>query len=259
MAKKKYNNRLKGKTAIVTGIGAGIGQGIALMFAREGANVFGADINVKAAEATLAMAKKENLSIKSLHPCDLTDEKQVEMLVEEAYQTFGKIDILVTAAAFCDFKPIDELDYETNWKKSIRGELDIVFLACQKAWKYLKINGGSIINFSSANRRQVLKGSPALVHCATKGGVYSMSIQMASEGGPYGIRVNTISPGLVHTAATDHLVQDPAILPFLKEKHMLGRIGQPEDIAYAALFLASDEASWVTGADFPIDGGASKW
>jgi NAD(P)-dependent dehydrogenase (short-subunit alcohol dehydrogenase family) len=251
-------NRLQNKVAVVTGIGAGIGQGIALMFAREGAKVFGNDINEKAAEITMQQAKKEGLVIEYIQG-DLTDEVQVESLMAKANQTFGKIDILVNAAAFCDFKPIEELDYETSWKRSIKGELDIVFLACQKAWQYLKINGGSIINFSSANRRQVLKGSPALVHCATKGGVYSMSIQMACEGGPFQIRVNTISPGLVHTAATNHLVEDPEILPFLKEKHMLGRIGKPEDIAYAALFLASDESSWVTGADFPIDGGASKW
>jgi NAD(P)-dependent dehydrogenase (short-subunit alcohol dehydrogenase family) len=251
-------NRLKNKTAVVTGIGAGIGQGIALMFAREGAEVFGSDISEDAAKVTSCLAKAEGLVMEYLQG-DLTDEKQVEVLMEKAVATFGKIDILVNAAAFCDFKLIEELDYQTHWKRSIAGELDIVFLACQKAWKYLKINGGSIVNFASANVRQSLKGSPALVHCATKGAVYSMSIQMASEGGPYKIRVNTISPALVHTAATDHLVQDPEFLKFLNDKHMVGRIGKPEDIAYAALYLASDESTWVTAADFPIDGGASKW
>ncbi len=256
---KKYNSRLKGKTALVTGIGAGIGQGCALMFAREGAQVFGCDINPTAAEATLAIAKAEKLEMASLHPSDLTIEADVEKLVEAAVKKYGKIDILVNAAAFCDFKWIEELDYQTTWKRSIAGELDIVFLACQKAWKYLKINGGSIINFASANARQSLKGSPALVHCATKGAVYSMSIQMAMEGGPHQIRVNTISPGLVHTTATNHLAMDTEKRAFLNDKHMLGRIGKSEDIAYAALYLASDESSWVTGADFPIDGGASKW
>jgi NAD(P)-dependent dehydrogenase (short-subunit alcohol dehydrogenase family) len=251
-------NRLIGKTAVVTGIGAGIGQAIAIMFAREGAQVFGSDISSKLGEKTVADAKREGLEI-IFHQGDLTIESEVEKLMETCAEKYGKIDILVTAAAFCDFKLIEEIDYETNWKKSIVGELDIVFLSCQKAWKYLKINGGSIINFASANVRQSLKGSPALVHCATKGGVYSMSIQMASEGGQFGIRVNTISPALVHTAATEHLVQDPEFLKFLNEKHMLGRIGKPDDIAFAALFLASDESTWVTAADFPIDGGASKW
>jgi NAD(P)-dependent dehydrogenase (short-subunit alcohol dehydrogenase family) len=259
MIQKKFNQRLLGKTAVVTGIGAGIGKGCALMFAREGANVFGCDINATAAEATLKIARNEGLPMQSFHPSDLTKEKDVELLMEKAAEAFGGIDIVVNAAAFCAFEWIEDLDYETTWKRSIAGELDIVFLSCQKAWKYLKINGGSIINFASANTRQALKGSPALVHCATKGAVYSMSIQMAMEGGPHRIRVNTISPGLVHTEATSHLVNDPEIRPFLNDKHMIGRIGSPDDIAYAALYLASDESSWVTGADFPIDGGASKW
>ena len=250
--------RLKGKTAVVTGIGAGIGKGIALMFAKEGAKVFGSDIDAKAAEATVNNAKSNNWEM-SFTAGDLTVEKESQLLMDAAYKTYGSIDILVNAAAFCVFKPIEELDYETDWKKSIAGELDIVFLACQKAWKYLKQGGGSIVNFASANVGEALKGSPALVHCATKGGVYSMSIQMACEGAPHGIRVNTISPALVHTAATNHLIENPEMHEFLKGKMMLNRIGTPEDIAYAALYLASDESSWVTAADFPIDGGATKW
>jgi NAD(P)-dependent dehydrogenase (short-subunit alcohol dehydrogenase family) len=258
MAKKAIKGRLSGKTAIVTGIGAGIGQGCALMFAREGANVFGSDINPEAAAATVAIAKAEGLSMTTF--CgDLTKEKEVVKLVDKAYAKYGSLDILLNAAAFCEFKWIEELDYETDWKRSIAGELDIVFLTCQKAWKYLKINGGSIINFASANVREALKDSPALAHCATKGAVFSMSIQMAMEGAPYKIRVNTISPALVHTKATSHLVNDPKMLEFLKSKHMLNRIGTPEDIAYAAVYLASDESSWVTAADFAIDGGATKW
>lgn len=255
---KQYNNRLEGKVAVVTGIGAGIGQGIALMFAREGAKVMGSDINPEAAKATQEIAKAEGLEFE-IHSGDLTDEKTVEELMDKANATFGCINTLVTAAAYCVFKPIEELDYQTDWKKSIAGELDIVFLSCQKAWKYLKVNGGSIVNFASANVREALKGSPALVHCATKGGVFSMSIQMACEGAPHGIRVNTISPALVHTAATNHLIEDTEMHDFLKQKMMLNRVGTPEDIAYAALYLASDESSWVTASDFQIDGGATKW
>lgn len=251
-------DRLKGKTAVVTGIGAGIGKGVALLFAKEGAKVFGSDINAEAAEATVKEAKSNNWEMSCLAG-DLTVEKESQLLMDTAFEKYGSIDILVNAAAFCVFKTIEELDYETDWKKSIAGELDIVFLACQKAWKYLKQGGGSIVNFASANVGEALKGSPALVHCATKGGVYSMSIQMACEGAPHGIRVNTISPALVHTAATNHLIEDAEMHEFLKGKMMLNRIGTPEDIAYAALYLASDESSWVTAADFPIDGGATKW
>jgi NAD(P)-dependent dehydrogenase (short-subunit alcohol dehydrogenase family) len=256
---KIHNNRLAGKTALVTGIGAGIGQGCALMFAREGAQVFGTDIHADAAAATIATAKSEGLEMSGVGGLDLTKEREVEQFVAAAVEKYGKIDILLNAAAFCVFKSIEELDYETDWKRSIAGELDIVFLACQKAWPHLKKNGGSIINFASANVREALKGSPALVHCATKGGVFSMSIQMACEGAPYGIRVNTISPALVRTAATAHLVNDPQMIEFLKEKHMINRVGTPEDIAYAALYLASDESGWVTASDFQIDGGATKW
>lgn len=250
--------RLEGKTAVVTGIGAGIGKGVALMFAKEGAKVFGSDINSEAAKATVSEAKANKWEM-SFFSGDLTVEEESQLLMDKAYEKYGSIDILVNAAAFCVFKPIEELDYQTDWKKSIAGELDIVFLACQKAWKYLKKGGGSIVNFASANVGEALKGSPALVHCATKGGVYSMSIQMACEGAPHGIRVNTISPALVHTAATNHLIEDEEMHTFLKGKMMLNRIGTPNDIAYAALYLASDESSWVTAADFPIDGGATKW
>lgn len=259
MTKHHHHNRLAGKTALVTGIGAGIGQGCALMFAREGAQVFGTDIHAGAAAATIATAQSEGLEMSGVGGLDLTKELDVARFIAAAIEKYGKIDVLLNAAAFCVFKPIEELDYETDWKRSIAGELDIVFLACQKAWPHLKVNGGSIINFASANVREALKGSPALVHCATKGAVFSMSIQMACEGAPHGIRVNTISPALVHTAATAHLVDAPDTLAFLKSKHMLNRIGTPEDIAYAATYLASDESSWVTAADFQIDGGATKW
>ncbi len=260
MQLSQNGQRLAGKVALVTGIGGGIGKGCALLFARQGATVVGTDINAAAAQITVDLALDEGLAFESIHPVDLTKEAAVKELVAQAAAVHGGFDILVNAAAYCDFAPIEALDYETQWKPSIVGELDIVFLACQAAWPQLIARGGgSIINFASANARQVLRGSPALVHCATKGGVLSMTLQLAMEGGPHGIRANTISPGLVATEATRHLVNDPARLTELNDKHMLGRIGQPEDIAWAAVFLASDEAGWVTGADFPIDGGASKW
>lgn len=250
--------RLSEKVAIVTGIGSGIGQACALMFAREGARVIGCDIDAERAALTLAQAAAEGLAIDSLHPCDLTDPQQAVRLVEYVVAEHGRLDILVNAAAFGAFAWIEDMDYQTHWRKTLVGELDIVFLLCQAAWPHLKQHGGSIINFASANAWMALEGSPALAHCAGKGGVLAMTRQLALEGAPHGIRANSISPGLVETQATrEHLQRDPAFLQAALAKQMLRqRIGQPEDIGWAAVYLASNESAWVTGSDLCIDGGA---
>jgi NAD(P)-dependent dehydrogenase (short-subunit alcohol dehydrogenase family) len=248
------SQRLINKTAIVTGIGSGIGQGIALMFARHGARVVGCDIDAKSAEATVASARAEGLKLDSLHPCDLTQPEDVQRLMEFALQLHGELNVLVNAAAFAVFKPIEELSLE-DWKKTLSGEVDLVFLACKYAWPQLKAQGGSIINFASANAYRVIEGSPALAHCAGKGAVLAMTRQLALEGAPHGIRANTISPGLVVTGATAPVVADPTIREVFLKEHMLGRFGQPEDVAWMAVFLASDESSWITASDFAVDGG----
>ncbi|MGK9063742.1 SDR family NAD(P)-dependent oxidoreductase [Stutzerimonas chloritidismutans] len=252
--------RLAGQVAVVTGIGSGIGQACALMFAREGASVVGCDIDAASAQKTLATAAAESLEMTSLHPCDLTQPEGAQRLVQFALERHGGIDVLVNAAAFGAFAWIEDMDYESQWRKTLTGELDIVFLLCQAAWPHLKQRGGaSIINFASANAWMALEGSPALAHCAGKGGVLAMTRQLAMEGGPYRIRANSISPGLVETAATRaHLARDPALLEAALGKQILReRVGRPEDIGWAAIYLASDEAAWVTGADLNIDGGAT--
>ena len=255
------SGRLQGKTAIVTGSGSGIGRGCALMFARHGAQVMGCDVDTAAAEATVALAGEEGLSLESYHPCDLTDPAQVERLVALTVDTYGGVDVLLNAAAFGAFAWIEEMDYETQWRKTLTGELDIVFLACKAAWPHLAAGGrGSIINFASVNAHAALEGSPALAHCAGKGGVLAMTRQLALEGAPHGIRANTISPGMIVTGATKPRLDDePGWIDRVLAKAMIKRLGQPEDIAWCATYLASDEAGWVTGADFSIDGGATAW
>jgi NAD(P)-dependent dehydrogenase (short-subunit alcohol dehydrogenase family) len=257
----KRGDRLAGKVALVTGIGAGIGRGIALMFAQQGAHVVGCDIDAASAQATVDAAAAQGLRINSLHPLDLTQPVLVQRLVDHAVELHGGIDILVNAAAFGAFEWLEKMDYETQWRKTLVGEVDIVFLACQAAWPHLKKRGGtSVINFASANARMALPLSPALAHCAGKGAVLAMSRQLAMEGGPHGIRVNTISPALVESAATRQPLDTiPGFKDQVLEKFMVKRLGQPEDIAWAALYLASDEASWVTAADFSIDAGATAW
>ena len=248
--------RLAGKTALVTGIGAGIGQGIALMFAREGANVIGCDISTGAAEATLATA--QGLSLESIHPVDLTKPEDVTRYVETAVSKHGPIDILVNAAAIAPhMNPVAEMDYESEWVPTMAGEVDLVFLAVKAAWPHMvAAGGGSIINFASVNALRGSSNMGMVAHCAGKAAVLAMSRQIAIEGGPHGIRCNSIAPGMVRTAATASAgASSGAIATRILERLIIKRLGEPDDIAYCALYLASDESRWVTGANFSIDGG----
>jgi NAD(P)-dependent dehydrogenase (short-subunit alcohol dehydrogenase family) len=240
-------DRLKGKVAVVTGAAHGIGAGCAAMFRQEGATVIGID----RAGADL--------------DCDLLDESAVQALFETIGRAHGRIDVLVNAAAFAVFGWIETLAY-TDWKSTLAGELDIVFLPTRAAWGWLRAGGttgrggASIINFASANAYHALEGSPALAHCAGKGGVLAMTRQLAMEGAPHRIRANTIAPGFIRTAATDrHLAADPGLETRVLARNMLKWLGEPEDIAWAAVWLASDEARYVTGADISVDAGATAW
>ncbi len=253
-------DRLKGKVAVVTGAGGlGIGQGCALAFAREGADVVGCDIDRVAAEETAAIARAEGLSYENFI-ADLTDPEASDRLMEYAIERFGGIDIIVTAAAFVEFAPVEEFDYEKHWKRTLQGELDLVFLPCKAAWKHMVARGGgSIINFASANAYVSLP-SGALAHCATKGGVLAMTRQLASEGAKHHIRANTISPALIVTSHTkERLDNEPGFKDMVLNSIMLDRLGTPEDIGYCAVYLGSEESSWVTGADIRVDGGATAF
>jgi NAD(P)-dependent dehydrogenase (short-subunit alcohol dehydrogenase family) len=235
-------DRLAGRVAVVTGAGNGIGRGCAERFGAEGARVIGVDI----AGADRA--------------CDLTDEAAVAALFAAIGAEHGRIDVLVNAAAFATFAWIEDMTY-AQWRRTLVGELDIVFLPTRAAWGLLKAGGrASVINFGSANAAHALDGSPALAHCAGKGGVLAMTRQLAMEGAPHGIRANTIAPGFIRTAATEaHLAADPGFERQVLAKNMLKMLGEPADIAFAATWLASDEARYVTGANIPVDAGATAW
>ena len=254
------SQRLAGKVALVTGAGAGIGRGCALMFARHGATVIGCDIDADAARETQFLAVREDLALEIVAPCDLTDEVAVAALMAGVGEAHGAIHILLNAAAFAVFDWIEDMQLK-DWRRTLTGELDIVFLATRAAWPWLKAaEGASIINFASANAYVALKDSAALAHCAGKGGVLAMTRQLAMEGAPHNIRANTISPGFIVTAATSrHLETVPTLRGAVLAKNMIQRLGQPEDVGWLATYLGSDESSYVTGADFSIDAGATAW
>jgi NAD(P)-dependent dehydrogenase (short-subunit alcohol dehydrogenase family) len=254
------SNRLAGRVALVTGVGSGIGRASALMLARHGAKVSGCDIDEASASSLREHARREELKLEVHSPCDLSQTAAIDRWLAESLKVNGNADILVNAAAWGAMVPLEEMDYHQHWKRTLVFELDIVFLACKAAWPQLKVRGGSIINFASANAYQALEGSPALAHCAGKGGVLAMTRQLAMEGAPFGIRANSISPGLVETSATEGPLRDiPGFREAVTAKHMLKRLGKPDDVAWCVLFLAGDESSWITAADIAVDGGVTKW
>jgi len=253
-----HEGRLANRVAVVSGAGNGIGKGCAMLFAQHGATVIAVDIDAAALDGAAAEAQAGNSPFAATEVCNVIDETAVQRSMQKIGERFGRIDVLINAAAFAVFKRIEEMSY-VEWQHTLCGELDSVFLVTRAAWPFLKRSGAaSIVNFASANAYHALEGSHAVAHCAGKGGVLAMTRQLAQEGAPHGIRANTISPGFIETAATErHLKTDPALREQVLAKNMIKRLGAPLDIAWCALWLASNESGYVTAADFRVDGGAT--
>jgi meso-butanediol dehydrogenase / (S,S)-butanediol dehydrogenase / diacetyl reductase len=244
--------RLDGKRVLLTGTAGGQGEAAQEWFAREGARIVGCDIQPGRAEATAAALREQGHDVVGV-TVDLSDHEAAKAWVEDGAERLGGIDVLYNNAAGYAFEPFAEMSLET-WSRSIHTELDIIFYTTRPAWQYLADGGGSIINTASISG---IRGMPTqAAHSAAKGGVIGFTIGLAAEGGGVGIRANSISPGFVDSPATRDAV-NAELREWMVSRHLIQRPGTGTDIAGCAVYLASDESSWVTGQNFSVDGGWS--
>jgi NAD(P)-dependent dehydrogenase (short-subunit alcohol dehydrogenase family) len=240
---------LTNKVAIVTGGASGIGRAIARQYAALGAKIVVADIDEEAAKAVAAELPEAMAIV-----IDVAKADQVQALVDTAMARFGHIDILVNSAGVGSLSSIlDMIEEEWDWVLDVN--LKGTFL-CTKAVAQKMIEagrGGCIINLSSNNESIPLAGEAH--YCASKGGVLMFTRAAALELAPYGIRVNALAPAAIETAMTEEVFAVPELRHAILKQVPMGRFGQPEDVAKAAAFLASDWSGWVTGHSLAIDGG----
>lgn len=247
---------LKGKVAVVTGAASGIGKAISKSFVEAGVTVLMSDVNVEGGEKACEELKKIN-SDTGFIKTDVSNESEVKNLILTAVNDFGKLDVMVNNAGRpIGGYPVTDMTDE-DWQAVLASNLSSVFYGCKHSIPLFKKNGGgSIINIASAQAHTPLPGWAA--YAATKGGIISMTRQLATEFGPFNIRTNSISPGTINTEMVKQVVAADGsgdIFREMKNMHPLERIGEPEEIGAAAVFLASDGGGFANGADFRIDGG----
>ena len=251
--------RLDRRVALVTAAGGAIAGAIARLFADEGARVLCVDINADTVASTAADILARHPGRAAAHAADVSNEAAVERAVAAAVGQFGRLDIVVNAAAASE-AVADVVDMPfAEWQRVLAVNLSSVFLVCKFAVPQLrKTGGGSIINIGSTFGRVVVPKRPG--YTTTKAAVIQLSKQMAIDFAPDNIRVNSISPGAIETPRMldRHATMEEVRQKFVP-KHPIGRLGRPAEIAAAALFLASDESSFVTASDMLVDGGYNAW
>lgn len=242
--------RLANKVALITGGATGIGRAIALRFAQEGAQVVVADINDQDGQQTATEATGIFVH------CDTAQADHAQATVAQTVTTFGGLDVLVNCAAHLGGMHAVATMPESEWRAVLSVTLDGVFYCSKYAVPaMLAHGGGSIIHIASVEGMTGVAGHAAYV--TGKSALFGLTRSMAIDYGPHNIRVNAISPGIIDSGRPDiqRYKQDPAIMQFWHDMTVLKRLGQPEEVAATALFLASDEASYITGQNLAVDGG----
>lgn len=247
-------SRLKDKVCVITGSGGSMGRAAARLFAQEGARLVGCDINAASGASIVEEVTAAGGTMISLHPCDLTDPAQCRQLVDLAIERFGRIDVLFNNAAMAYFNWIEDISDE-EWQRNFNEEVSLVFQLTRAAWPHLKASHGTIINTASVTAWSTFRNLGSLAHSTAKAGIVAMTRHLAMEGRSDGIRANSISPGVIETNQTRDQLMDREWADYMLGRTLLGRLGKPEEVAYTALFLASDESSYITGADIQVDGG----
>ena len=251
--------RLEGKAALVTGAGSGIGRAVCELFADEGALIAASDIDAAAADAAALSIAERGGTAFSVRG-DVASPTGARRMVSETVAEFGRLDLLVNSAGVTSRNALPEsASAESVWDRVIEVNLKGVYLACANAVPEMeKAGGGAIVNLASI---MGLVGYPPGIgggfnpYPPSKGGVVQFTKTLAVDAARKNIRVNCLCPGFIETNMTRGLTSDPAARARIESLHPMGRMGRPEEVARAALYLASDDAKYVTGAALAVDGG----
>lgn len=245
--------RVNNKVAFITGGASGLGEATAKLLSKEGASIVITDIDLTNGDRVASEIGKDTLFLEH----DVTSEESWKISIAAAQEKFGQIDVVVNCAGISIPSSIEDLSFDL-WRQTQQVNADSVMLGTKYAVEALKEKGGAIVNISSSLAIRVTGDQTA--YCASKAAVSSITkttaLHCANSG--YNVRINAVNPGAIHTPMVEKYLAEgdrEEILSAFASVHPLGRIGKPDDIAYAVLYLASDESSFVTGVELPVDGG----